>query len=951
MKFTSLGSNKVLDNIMSWTTGLIKADFWRSWKFCLGFTIVLAGVGLLGFDTFALTGDTGSTVSKVVAMVFGGLLQYVLAFMGWILLGLIAYVLLPIAQYNDFVNAPVVVTGWFIIRDVVNMFYILILLVIAFSTILSYDKYSWEKNLVPLLFSAIIINFSRTICGLFIDLSQVVMLTFVNAFAQAAGGNFAKAFKIDKLMTYQDKVEDATGAVNVLAGYLLAIVMVGFSIVIIVILSVFLIMRIIWLWLLVTLSPLAFFANGTPFGFLKGFYGKWWDEFNTRLIGGPMMAFFLWLALTVAGSDQGVTQGFTSGGAADAGAIGIATKAFDPMELQGFFIAICLMYAGIAISQKFTGIGMSAVKSYSKNIGKKAVGAAKFAGGAAAMVPGVKSSARAVEGMAYGAVSRIPGLRTVGAKALAGYQSKLAQAGVKESAYLKNLTEEQRERLASGATLPSSLMSPEQKGKRRELLAQRLDDLAMGKTIRKGESKEDYAKRQKAEYLQTRREYQSLAKDTHDGAAVGKVLAANSKRPDFIIDPEEKDPKVMDEQRKSLAKTSGMMGYNKLIEADASALTPELLMGVSPKALKQAHSRMNGGQQEAIRKVFGDTFDKEGEVSEKEIRDKQKELKMANADKLSNDERERLAKESTKELAAAATDEGKEAAARSTLGIGGRKFNNAEVAEKIAAAGQGGVVAKMMSEGKLDVSVDVLSKNPALLQQVSASIDTKAIGKLPEDVRKVIQEELKKEAQKTGQISDIDRAVDSGVRVSDIAGVDAKGQIVGAAAGNVGNWVGTDASADIRGGRAAKIGADEIRRGGKDNDIAKQMVLKLDVESLNVMAKDNAKGAAAVVDAASGYASMDIDKEVAAYGTGQIADEQRKILEELKNTARKLVDEIRSGNGTPILGALSEAKSDTGKMLGRVDKDDREGRERINKDDNKRQRREFRRRRGKGPVK
>jgi len=74
------------------------------------------------------------------------------------------------------------------------MSFILILLIIAFATILRQESYS-KKLLPKLLIMAVLINFSRTIFGLLIDFSQVIMLTFVNAFS-AGGGYFIKALEL-----------------------------------------------------------------------------------------------------------------------------------------------------------------------------------------------------------------------------------------------------------------------------------------------------------------------------------------------------------------------------------------------------------------------------------------------------------------------------------------------------------------------------------------------------------------------------------------------------------------------------------------------------------------------------------------------------------------------------------------------------------------------------------
>src|SRR3989344_5586872 len=59
------------------------------------------------------------------------------------LLGLLAlqmiHLLLKLAQYNDFINFGAVVTGWTIVRDLVNMSFVILLLVIAISTILNIE--------------------------------------------------------------------------------------------------------------------------------------------------------------------------------------------------------------------------------------------------------------------------------------------------------------------------------------------------------------------------------------------------------------------------------------------------------------------------------------------------------------------------------------------------------------------------------------------------------------------------------------------------------------------------------------------------------------------------------------------------------------------------------------------------------------------------------------------
>lgn len=212
-------------------------------------------------------------------------------------------ILIKVASYNEFVNSAAVKEGWVIMRDVVNMFFILILLVIAFATIFNVKEYKYQAMLPRLLIMAVVINYSRTIAGIFIDFGQVVMLTFVNGFQAAAGGNFVNALRINDLLTFSpDIAAKDTSLGFVFAAYILAALIITVTLVVVVAMVMILIMRIVMLWFLVVLSPIAFMSSVWPGGRLKANYGKWWEMFIDNITIGPIMAFFLWLSLLVLGS-------------------------------------------------------------------------------------------------------------------------------------------------------------------------------------------------------------------------------------------------------------------------------------------------------------------------------------------------------------------------------------------------------------------------------------------------------------------------------------------------------------------------------------------------------------------------------------------------------------------------------------------------------------------------
>ena len=178
-----------------------------------GFLLVV----LVASPLFAADSASTAGTGNVTPTMFDWLKNFIASFFNLLSAGVgiilifLFQILISLAQYNSFISSPAVTTGWVIVRDICNMFFILILLVIAFATILRLEGYNWKKDLPRLLIYAVLINFSRTICGLIIDFSQVIMLTFVNAFAQNGANNLTYIFQVDKYSSLNN-VASGTGS-------------------------------------------------------------------------------------------------------------------------------------------------------------------------------------------------------------------------------------------------------------------------------------------------------------------------------------------------------------------------------------------------------------------------------------------------------------------------------------------------------------------------------------------------------------------------------------------------------------------------------------------------------------------------------------------------------------------------------------------------------------------
>ncbi|MDO8435735.1 MAG: hypothetical protein Q7S89_03595 [bacterium] len=283
-------------------------------RFAFIYPLLVAGSFLVGRFAFADVSSEGSVGSILdfnlnpgdwIARLLGNIFH--LIFIQWLgqLLLLLMDGMISVASYNGFLDAQAVQIGWPLVRDLANMFFVLGLLIIAIGTILGAEEYKISHLLPRFVLMAVLINFSKGITGFLIDVSQLIMLTFVNAFKDTTVANLTSGFGLTKLLTLnkelteqQQQVFDA-GAVDVLIAILLAAFMMFGATLVMMAMLVFLILRTLALWVLIILSPLAFMLSIFSHSSAGEFAQKWWKELIRYLMVGPILAFFMWLAFAV----------------------------------------------------------------------------------------------------------------------------------------------------------------------------------------------------------------------------------------------------------------------------------------------------------------------------------------------------------------------------------------------------------------------------------------------------------------------------------------------------------------------------------------------------------------------------------------------------------------------------------------------------------------------------
>ncbi len=349
------------------------------------------------------------SVAKIIS---SAVLSVVNFLVGW-LISLLIKVFVSIAQYNNFIGSAAVSKGWIIIRDVLNMFFVIGVLIIAFSTVLGIQKYHYKRILLSLLIAAVLVNFSKLICGIFIDISQILMLTFVSAFKEVAAGNLIEMMGLQGLLDLKNTsdIAENIGAGEIVGATLLALIMAVVSVVVLAVIVMILILRIIWIWFLVVLSPFAFVASVFPS--TKGYGRTWWDNFTKQIIVGPALAFCLWLSFAVVqegdlAQGTNIEQGtYQSQGQGEAGQQ--ISEAASPQYLLNFMLGIGMLVGSLMVAENLGVAGsnlarkarsnitayakgkkgpLKGVKERAKKVGRVAKGTAQDAAGAAIKMPG-----------------------------------------------------------------------------------------------------------------------------------------------------------------------------------------------------------------------------------------------------------------------------------------------------------------------------------------------------------------------------------------------------------------------------------------------------------------------------------------------------------------------------------------------------------------------------------
>lgn len=257
---------------------------------------------------------------------------------------------------TDILSSNAIYGGWTLVRDALNVSFIMFLLFSAFATVFQIDKYSYKKTLLTIVIMALLVNFSFPISRFVIDVSNMMMFYLADTL------NIGST-KADEIVKFADvaglpKILKSSVGANTTA-LLAAIVFVFIFAVTILTISILFLIRTIALAILIIFSSLAFVGAAIPP--LSSYASDWWKKLFNYSFFGPIMLFMMYIASSLMTEiSKSVPLDMAKIATNDTVAPeNIATLSF-------FAIPIVILWMGLGIAQSMSIAGASAVVGKSK---------------------------------------------------------------------------------------------------------------------------------------------------------------------------------------------------------------------------------------------------------------------------------------------------------------------------------------------------------------------------------------------------------------------------------------------------------------------------------------------------------------------------------------------------------------------------------------------------------
>ncbi|MCL5775128.1 MAG: type IV secretion system protein, partial [Patescibacteria group bacterium] len=316
------------------------------------------GAGQNGTSTdTTLGGAVKGLISLVVGFVLG-IIQELIYGIFYLLIVPLMQAMLSIRTYTD-TFASVIYPGWVVLRNLCNIIFIVAIMVIAMGTLLRVDSYKSRSVLVQLILAALLVNFSLVIGQVVLGLADTVQNQFL-----PNNQDVIRALGKDLMVAYRSDVFNLklTGYFSDIVKQIMFLILACGSFMVFLAIAAFLFIRIIMLWILLMLSPLAYAAGALPS--TAHYRTEWWTTFLKYAFFTPIMAFFLNMTAIISNTYK--TNPIF-------GTLGVKDSDFGDSSLAGFvfrvgstLLLIVFLIVALKVAESFSIFGAGEISKFAK---------------------------------------------------------------------------------------------------------------------------------------------------------------------------------------------------------------------------------------------------------------------------------------------------------------------------------------------------------------------------------------------------------------------------------------------------------------------------------------------------------------------------------------------------------------------------------------------------------
>lgn len=274
-------------------------------------------------------------------------------------------------------DLQVVRIGWTVMKNFVNLIFVLILVVIAFATLFDKPKYAAKSLLIRVIIIALLVNFSLLVGQTVISTADFLSGIFLkdiqnsgeNLGADAISSSLMKGLGLQKSVADEginfltEPIKAGTEITVTVVFVILLFIIVLFAFLLI---AIFVVVRIPILWILLMLSPLAWFAWILPN--TQKFWSMWWKEFIGWSFFTPVYLFILMFGIGFINAESQIKALLPQGGESLIEKLG-----YDTVFM--YIVTLIFIGGGLWAARKVSfiaGTGAVAAANWSGNMLKRA---------------------------------------------------------------------------------------------------------------------------------------------------------------------------------------------------------------------------------------------------------------------------------------------------------------------------------------------------------------------------------------------------------------------------------------------------------------------------------------------------------------------------------------------------------------------------------------------------